>query len=179
MTDINELIAEMRAGLEGVTPGKWKYVSDPHFDSGLVYTSVQPVVVDEEAMKPLAMANGEYHVCRMSHTAAQWRFSYHRKNAAHIARCNPSNIAALLDTLTALKRENEELREALGKVTGSRIAEDIRDLVAGWNGEGRPEEERFGRHPDALGANIPTTCGDVYALDEALVAARAALDGRG
>lgn len=71
------------------TPLPWKVVSDPHFDSGLVYTSVQPVEVVEDAMKPLAMANGEYHVCRMSHTAASWRFNYHRANAAFIVlACN-------------------------------------------------------------------------------------------
>lgn len=68
------------------TPTPWKVVSKPHFGSGLVYTSIQPVTVDEEAMKPLAMMNGEYHVCRMSHTAAEWRFNYHRANAAFIVK---------------------------------------------------------------------------------------------
>lgn len=76
----------------------WKMVSAPNFDNGLVYTSIQPVTVDEEAMKPLAMANGEHHVCRMSHTAAEWRFSYHRANADYIVRaCN--NHYQLLEAL--------------------------------------------------------------------------------
>ena len=66
------------------TPTPWKVVSAPNFDNGMVYTSIQPVNVDEDAMKPLAMMNGEYHVCRMSHTAAEWRFNYHRANAAFI-----------------------------------------------------------------------------------------------
>lgn len=94
----------------------WKVVSAPHFDSGLVYTSVQPVNVDEEGMKPLAMANGEFHVCRMSHTAAPWRFNYHRVNAAFIVEaCNSyyetkaalaakdADIAALQLRLTAVE----------------------------------------------------------------------------
>lgn len=84
----------------GHTQLPWKVVSDPHFDSGLVYTSIQPVDVDEEAMKPLAMANGEHHVCRMSHTAAPWRFSYHRANAEFIVRaCN-----AHYELLAGIKR---------------------------------------------------------------------------
>lgn len=116
-------IAAIERALEGVTPGPWKAVSDPHFDSGLVYTSVQPINIDEAAMKPLAMANGEYHVCRMSHTAAPWRFNYHRANATYIAACNPVAITALLSLarkassaearVSELERENAELREAL------------------------------------------------------------------
>lgn len=109
----DEIAAAIEANMPGVTPGEWKAVSDPHFDSGLVYTSVQPVVVDEDAMKPLAMANGEYHVCLMSHTAAAWRFGLHRINANHIALCNPANITALL-------AERKVMREALEIIAGKR-----------------------------------------------------------
>lgn len=103
-------LEEIKKALEGVTPGPWKAVSEPHFDSGLVYTSVQPVNIDEETMKPLAMANGEYHVCRMSHSAAPWRFNYHRANARYIAAVNPVAISELLSTLESLQRENAVLK---------------------------------------------------------------------
>lgn len=83
------------------TPLPWKMVSAPNFDNGNVYTSIQPVKVHEETMKPLAMANVEHHVCRMSHTAAEWRFSYHRENAAFIVRACNSHYE-LLDALKAL-----------------------------------------------------------------------------
>ena len=106
-------LEEIKKALEGVTPGPWKAVSEPHFDSGLVYTSVQPVNVDEEEMKPLAMANSEYHVCRMSHSAAPWRFNYHRTNARYIAAVNPVAIAELLSTLESLQRENEALKNLI------------------------------------------------------------------
>ena len=99
------------------TPLPWKMVSASNFENGNVYTSIQPVNVDEYAMKPLAMMNGEYHVCRMSHTAAECRFNYHRANAAFIVTaCNShyDNIA----TIAALKAENERLREALEKIHG-------------------------------------------------------------
>lgn len=71
------------------TPLPWKMVSKPSYHNGLTYTSVQPVTPDEEATKQLAMMNGEFHVCRMNHTAAGWRISYHRANAEFIVRaCN-------------------------------------------------------------------------------------------
>jgi hypothetical protein len=89
------------------TPTPWKVVSDPHFDSGLVYTSIQPVTVDEVAMKPLAMMNGEFHICRMSHTAAEWRFNYHRANADFIVEAVNSH-----EGLTA---ERDRLREAFDR----------------------------------------------------------------
>lgn len=90
----------------------WKVVSDPHFDSGLVYTSIQPVNADAEAMKPLAMMNGEFHVARMSHTAAPWRFNYHRANAAFIVdACN--SYYAVREAIDAKDAEIAKLREAL------------------------------------------------------------------
>lgn len=101
------------------TPTPWKVVSVPHFDSGLVYTSIQPVNVDEEAMKPLAMANGEYHVCRMSHTAAPWRYDYHRANAAFIVEAvnsfeaHKALIAAKEAELSLLSAQREWLKDRL------------------------------------------------------------------
>jgi hypothetical protein len=104
----------------------WKVVSEPHFDNGNVYTSIQPVNVDEEAMKPLAMMNGEFHVCRMSHTAASWRFLYHRDNAAFIVKaCNSyyQNRAAI-----AIKdAEIARLRAALHEIA---TTDDYRGLSA-------------------------------------------------
>ncbi len=85
----------------------WKMVSAPNFDNGYVYTSIQPVNVDEDTMKPLAMAGGEYHVCRMSHTAAEWRFSYHRENAAFIVRACNSHY----ELLEALRQCASEIGE--------------------------------------------------------------------
>lgn len=42
----------------------------------------------------------------------------------------------------------------------------LRDLVAGWNGEGR--DTPYAPHPPHLWAKITTTCGVVYAIDAAL-----------
>ncbi|NHT75898.1 hypothetical protein G8E10_09420 [Rhizobiaceae bacterium CRRU44] len=67
------------------TPGPWKVVSSVSFESGLTYVSVQPEHSDAERDKPLAMANGEFHVCRMSHTAARHRITLYEANARLIA----------------------------------------------------------------------------------------------
>lgn len=67
------------------TPGPWKAVSVPNFENGLVYTSVQPVEPDPATMRHLLMAGGEYHVCRMTHTAAMHKVEMHRANARLIA----------------------------------------------------------------------------------------------
>lgn len=69
------------------------------------------------------------------------------------------------------------LQNALADLVNAKALAGVRDLVAGWNGEDRHDPpQRFGRHPDKLGADLPhTNCGAVYALDEAMVAARAVL----
>lgn len=92
----------------------WKVVSKPNFDNGNVYTSIQPVNVDEQAMKPLAMMNGEFHVCRMSHTAAPWRFNYYRDNAAFIVEaCN--SYYQTRDAIVAKDAEIAKLRALLSR----------------------------------------------------------------
>ena len=81
------------------TPTPWKMVSEPNFENGITYTSVEPVTPDEATMRPLAMADGSYHVCRTTHTAAQHKIALHRANAAFIVRaCN--NHDALVAALT-------------------------------------------------------------------------------
>lgn len=71
--------------------------------------------------------------------------------------------------------EIDRLRDALTALANAEALSGIRAIVAGWNGEGRDESYQH-RHPDKLGATLPkTTCGAVYALDEAIQNARAAL----
>lgn len=116
----------------------WKVVSYPHFDNGNIYTSIQPVNVDEEDMKPLAMANGEFHVCRMSHTAAPWRFEYHRANAAFIVEaCN--SFYDSQEAIAAKDAEIAKLREALSQILG---------YDRNFYDNGRPGYEKIAR--DAL-----------------------------
>jgi len=63
--------------------------------------------------------------------------------------------------------------EALRDVVDAEALAGVRDMVAGWNGENRPEGPYAERHPNRLGATLPkTNCGAVYALDEALSRAR-------
>jgi hypothetical protein len=79
-----------------------------------------------------------------------------------------SELEKEVKRLRAIEVEHEQWREAARCVVGADLPKYIRTLVAGWNGEDRPVGERFGRHPVTLGATIPTTCGAVYELDEAV-----------
>lgn len=69
----------------------------------------------------------------------------------------------------------ERLWAALDALVNARALSGVRELVAGWNGEGRPDGP-YERHPDKLGATMPkTNCGAIYALDEVMQQAREAL----
>lgn len=70
----------------------------------------------------------------------------------------------------------QELIDAAKAVLEAKALSGVRALVAGWNGEDKPEGQRYGRHPNKLGATLPkTTCGAVYELDEAMQRLRTAI----
>lgn len=69
----------------------------------------------------------------------------------------------------------EALLKALEDLVNARAISGVREIVAGWNGENKPDGP-YQRHPSKLGATLPkTTCGAVYDLDEAMQRAHAAL----
>jgi len=78
--------------------------------------------------------------------------------------------------LAASAVRKDALREAATRLVDAKALAGVRGLVAGWNGEGKPNGP-YERHPPRLGATLPkTNCGDVYELDEAMQALRAALE---
>lgn len=85
---------------------------------------------------------------------------------------------AALEKYEAVERRAdiaEQMAEALRALVDAKALSGVREQVAGWNGENRPVPYKE-RHPDRLGATLPkTNCGAVYALDDAMQAARAAL----
>lgn len=84
--------------------------------------------------------------------------------------------AQILHVYTDLRDEIEQLREALSRVVNAEALAGVRGIVAGWNGDGKPDGP-YKRHHRELGATLPkTNCGAVYALDEALEAARSLLN---
>jgi hypothetical protein len=88
MTDTTKLRADIRAGLDGVTPGTWEMV--PAGNRPEVYASTR-------------QAWGHDLLCRVESLNPA-------KDAQHIARCSPDNIRALLDALDAAERERDEAR---------------------------------------------------------------------
>lgn len=87
------------------------------------------------------------------------------------------DIMVLWDFAVTAARKIEALETALTDVLDAKALSGIRDLVAGWNGEHLPENERYGRHHDNLGVTLPTNCGAIYELDEAMLRARVLLGG--
>jgi hypothetical protein len=113
---------ELRAildGLEGVTVGPWKAVCQPNFENGYTYTSVQPVNADPETMKHLAMASGEYHVCRMTHTPLERKWQRYAHDAAHIARLDPDTVRSIVTELL------DRRKDGLGTVSVKQISKMI------------------------------------------------------
>jgi hypothetical protein len=72
-----------------------------------------------------------------------------------------------------------QLEAALSALVNAKALSGVRELVGGWNGEDRPEGPYGSRHPSRMGASIKTTCGAIYALDEAMVSARDILSNGG
>lgn len=71
---------------------------------------------------------------------------------------------------------HDDLLAALERLVNAKATASVRELVAGWNGENRPDGPYKERHPSRLGATIRTDCGAVYDLDAALTEARAAIN---
>jgi hypothetical protein len=85
---IEKIERDLRAGLDGVTSGPWM----AHMDDFTVRFE-SPFIPEQRKVALCATGDGA------------------GKNAAHIARCSPENIRALLDELS-------QLREALVTVQG-------------------------------------------------------------
>jgi len=107
--DALRLAAEMRAGLEGVTPGPW---------SATALTTGIGANQD---------ADGWETVAAIPCPRSPWGSARHRqwqRDAAHIARCDPSNIRLLLDTIDTLRRERDSITEAFNVGLNRAIATD-------------------------------------------------------
>lgn len=75
----------------------------------------------------------------------------------------------------AAEAERDRLAGLLDRLVNAKAISGVRDLVAGWNGENRPDGP-YPRHDARLGATLPkANCGQIYELDDAMQAARAAL----
>lgn len=98
-----------------------------------------------------------------------------RKTVAHEKSLGISNIWT--NTVGPLLARIAELEAGLDCLVNAKALSGVRELVAGWNGERRPEGPYTERHPARLGATLPkTNCGAVYALDDAMQTARSLLN---
>lgn len=91
-SDLDTKAAEIRAGLEGVTPGPW--VLDGHNLSTVLHMT--KAKGDPEAK----------HVCGDYEDVARCSVNW-AKDAAHIARLDPATVLAFLDERAELLRERD------------------------------------------------------------------------
>lgn len=104
MSDTDTLIAELRAGLKGVTPGPWCREDE---------TNGETVITDNDGDE-VATVFWDRHAVGNAH-----------RDAAHIARCSPVNIAAILDERARDKALIEQMVIALLKIAFLRPAGDM------------------------------------------------------
>lgn len=115
-----ELEKELRDGLVGVTPGPYTTQGRFVYATGSVDTWSGPVMGVIASFEETSQSDGE---------GRNWTaFGDAEKNSAHMARCSPENIATLLDTITALRAEAAEAREAKARADALEEA-----TKAGWN----------------------------------------------
>jgi hypothetical protein len=125
MTNINALIAEMRAGMQGVTPGPWAY--EPHGDTGQYGVGVI-VPPDIDAAQLSGYQDDPENIVSES-VAVDVDGPL---NAAHIARCSPCNISALLDEIERLRADNTRLQTAVNSIASQKkYAEHGEDELRG------------------------------------------------
>lgn len=86
-------------------------------------------------------------------------------------------VGAIAAALQSQAVRIAELEAGLDCLVNAKALSGVRELVAGWNGERRPEGPYTERHPARLGATLPkTNCGAVYALDDAMQTVRSLLN---
>jgi len=102
--NVEALEAELRSGLEGVTPGPWAAWMDD-------YTVRVDATFIPDQRKVALCATGDGA----------------GRNAAHIARCSPENIAALLDALESERSARVRLEKALTEIANSNDMDNTLD----------------------------------------------------
>lgn len=105
MTELsNERLAEMLAGLEGVTPGPWAYRPWQYDDWGTVRApqgnghDLAPFVANVRAGRQVSEDELLIH--------RQKRTDPYGANAEHIARCDPDTMRSILTELLSLRQSH-------------------------------------------------------------------------
>lgn len=136
MMDIDSLIAEIRAGLEGVTPGPWFQTGSPWFKSGDGVLAGSPdgniafIIADCDTF---SMSREEY--------TGPFPIGDAERDAAHIARCSPNNIAALLARLEAAEARADK-------------AEAERDAAKRWYVDAIEQRDKYAKLWDTAARRV-------------------------
>lgn len=155
---VDVLAEEMRAGLEGVTPGPWYQTGAPWFRSGDGVLAGSP-----DGNIAYIIADCDNFAAPRDEYDGPFPLGDQERDAAHIARCSPENIRALLDDRATLTQENAELRAEL-----SALKKQVEELTKALN---RKVDEKCA----AVQARTRAEA-EAAALRKALIEARAVVD---
>lgn len=146
MRDVDALVAELRAGLAGVTLGPWYQTGAPWFRSGDGVLAGSP-----DGNIAYIIADCDNFTCPRDEYEGPFRLGDPERDAAHIARCSPENIAALLDALESERSRADRLKKALKRTKASLQTELERGVITDtlWMND-VPSETIF----DALGTAL-------------------------
>lgn len=121
--DTEKLIAELRAGLDGVTPGPWRMnVPDRGYCSNYLLTDA-PEFAPIEGKYPWRHLIADFDDCERGEI-----------NAAFVALLHPDNILALLDRIASLEAALAEAREAKLWNNGYSVWGDDGEFCIEWRG---------------------------------------------
>ncbi|TGU44659.1 hypothetical protein EN788_22350 [Mesorhizobium sp. M2D.F.Ca.ET.145.01.1.1] len=106
MPDLEKIEAELRAGLEGVTPGPWYQTGAPWFRSGDGVLAGSP-----DGNIAYLIADCDNFAVPREEYDGPFPLGDQDADAAHIARCDPDTIRLLLDELSRLREAEKRLTD--------------------------------------------------------------------
>lgn len=145
--------AELRAGLEGVTPGPWRQCGG--------MTAAYRAVHSPSGYIVFGFADASKHI-ELGRPIQAPGWDEQDRNARHIARCSPENIATILNALATLRADNERL---------GRERDEARARIKELDDAGRQIANMLGSIGDQLeaaGAERDTLLAQVEKMREAL-----------
>ncbi|MFP1634124.1 hypothetical protein ACLB6G_20535 [Zhengella sp. ZM62] len=139
--NINEILDQIERGLEGVTPGPWK----PHRNNAFW-----------ELVPNNAGTNGiPYSIADFCASDPSDTRGLQEANAAHIARCDPGTMRAIIDAYRQMEARAEAAEAECKRLESSRDGyarkSDAHEKIAGeWQSRAEAAEAKVARMREAL-----------------------------
>jgi hypothetical protein len=145
MTYLPDIIADIRKAMEGATPGPWGYFSNESAPTSTMTGGLPAAMVTGPRQRAFGKAN-----------------AFTPEDAAYIAACNPSNIAAVLDALEKAEAGRDASKEEAS------LAWSSDEHQAVW-AELKARAEAAEKARDEANRRWSEVCADFISLQKAIV----------